>query len=93
MTSPAIYSHLGQYGAKVIIGDGTTAVTPDAGYAFGTIYFVDSGHLHSLTARGWTGDSIANKTFAADARIHGYFTSLTVQSNKTVIAYNIPVKC
>lgn len=91
MNSETISSEYGQYGAKVITGDGTTATTPDAGFAFGSLQFVTSGHLHALTARGWTG-AIANKTFAADARIYGVFTSVTPANNVVVIAYNIPFK-
>ena len=91
MNSETISSEYGQYGAKVITGDGTTATTPDAGFAFGSLQFVTSGHLHGLTARGWTGD-ITSKNFAADARIYGIFTSVAPANNVVVIAYNVPFK-
>jgi hypothetical protein len=89
--SETIRSVYGQYGAKVITGDGTTATTPESGFAFGSLQFVTSGQLAALTARGWTG-TIANKTFAADARIYGLFTSVTPASNVVIVAYNIPFK-
>lgn len=91
MNSETISSEYGQYGAKVITGDGTTATTPDAGFAFGSLQFVTSGHLHALTARGWTGD-ITAKSFAQDSRIYGLFTSVTPANNVVVIAYNVPFK-
>ena len=89
MTSPSIYAQLGQYGAQVATGDGTTALVPDAGNVFASIQFVTSGTLSALTASGWTG-TITGKTFAADARIFGSFTSVTPSSGVVVIGYKIP---
>jgi hypothetical protein len=91
MNSETIRSEYGQYGAKVITGDGTTATTPEAGFAFGSLQFVTSGHLAALTARGWTGDVTA-KSFSQNSRIWGVFTSVTPANNVVVIAYNIPFK-
>lgn len=91
MNSETIRSEYGQYGAKVITGDGTTATTPDAGFAFGSLQFVTSGTLAALTARGWTGDA-TGKSFFHGTRIWGVFTSVTPANNITVIAYNIPFK-
>jgi hypothetical protein len=91
MISPSINATLGQYGAQVATGDGTTELTPDTGYAFGSIQFVTSGTLSAITARGWSG-TITGKTFAADARINGLFTSVTPASGVVVIAYKIPYK-
>jgi hypothetical protein len=91
MNSETIRSEYGQYGAKVIVGDGTTATTPEAGFAFGSIQFVTTGALTGLTARGWTGD-ITGKSQFHGTRIWGIFTSVTPASGVTVIAYNIPFK-
>ena len=91
MNSETLRSKYGQYGAKVITGDGATATSPATGFAFGSLQFVTSGHLHALTAPGLTGE-IIGKNFAANARIYGIFTSVAPANNVVVIAYNIPFK-
>ena len=91
MSAISVASQYGRYGAKVITGDGTTATTPEAGYAFGSLQFVTAGSLAGATARGWSG-TFTGKSFVADARVYGLFTSVTPANNVTVIAYNIPHK-
>ena len=89
--SETIRSEYGQYGAKVITGDGSTATTPAAGFAFGSLQFVTTGSLTGLTARGWTGTITGIQQYHG-TRIFGIFTSVQPSNGVTVIAYNIPFK-